>query len=270
MHAGHPSFNLLLVELSYAVAVLGSFTALQLAMMIPLARGRSQRWAAVLTAGVAMGAGAIWAMHFIGMLAFDSGMPMAYDIGLTVLSALVAVAACSVGLGVASSGTFTWRRALHGGIYMGVGVAGMHYLGMAAMRMSAMLSYQPVLVAGSVLIAIGASVVALWLAFTLRGFVQMIGSALVMGVAVCGMHYTGMAAVRLVPVAALPGQDVTQALPAHDLGMVIFAVVSLLLLLTLLLHRLRLRLLQRAFISGYARAVERARPTEAVSHSLDP
>jgi NO-binding membrane sensor protein with MHYT domain len=260
MHAEHPSFNLLLVGLSYAVAVLGSFTALQLAMMIPLARGRWQRWTAVLVAGTAMGAGAIWAMHFIGMLAFDSGMPMAYDIGLTVLSALVAVAACSLGLGLTSSGLITWRRAMYGGLYMGLGVAGMHYLGMAAMRMPATLSYQGALVLGSVLIAIIASVAALWLAFTLRGLVQMIGSALVMGAAVCGMHYTGMAAVRFEPVAAMARQDMAQALPAHPLGMVVFGVVSLLLLLTLLLHRLRLGLLQRAFISGYAQAVQRSRP----------
>jgi NO-binding membrane sensor protein with MHYT domain len=171
---------------------------------------------------------------------------------------------------VASSGLFTWRRALHGGIYMGLGVASMHYLGMAAMRMPAMLSYQPGLVVGSVLIAIVASVAALWLAFTLRGFLQMIGSALVMGVAVCGMHYTGMAAVRFQPVAAMTRQDWPQALPAHELGTVVFAVVSLLLLLTLLLHRLRLRLLQRAFISGYARAVERTRPSAVVELPPEP
>lgn len=258
MHTAH--YSGLLVELSYLVAVLGAFTALQLAMMIPLAQTPRQRAVAIGLAGLVMGAGAIWAMHFIGMLAFDNGMPVSYDLGLTVLSALVAVLACTIGFALASRGRFTPSRALHGGFYMGLGIAAMHYLGMAAMRMPASLSYRWEWLALSVLVAIIAAVAALWLAFVLRGLWQMTGSALVMGVAICGMHYIGMVAARF----QMQPMEQPQApsLPAHDLGLVIFAVVSVLLLATLLLHRLRLRLLQRAFVSGYTRSHRRVRSAD--------
>ena len=122
MHDAHQNYNLLLVALSYVVAVLGSFTALQLAVAIPNAHTTGQRWGAVLAAGAAVGIGAIWAMHFIAMLACDTGMQVAYDMPLTALSALIAFVACSLGLWVAGTGLFTWPKLISGGIYMGVGV----------------------------------------------------------------------------------------------------------------------------------------------------
>lgn len=232
----HHDYNLMLVVLSYIVAVLGSFTALQLGVGIPLARSRGQRLGAVLAAGATMG-GAIWAMHFIAMLACVMPFPVSYDVGETALSALIAIAACSLGLGLSGMGVLTWPKLISAGVYMGLGVAGMHYLGMAAMRMPASMVYVNGLVALSVVIAIVASIAALWLAFNMRGKLQMFGSALVMGVAVCGMHYTGMAAVnfeadvaRVVPPGGLRGDY---------LGMTIFVVAVGLLSVALVLSFLR-------------------------------
>lgn len=229
----------LLVVLSYVVSVLGAFTALQLAIAIPTAHTAGQRLQAVLAAGAAMGGGAIWAMHFIAMLACRMDIPVSYDLGTTAASALIGIASCSLGLGIMGSGVFSWGKLVVAGVFMGLGVAGMHYTGMAAMRMPAVTHYDTDIVLLSVAIAVVASIAALWLAFNLRGWAQMLGSALVMGVAVCGMHYTGMYAARFVP----DGRDALQAtaggLGGEYLGMGIFAVTTLLLTATLAMTMLR-------------------------------
>ena len=228
----HQHYNVVLVGLSYVVSVLGSFTALQIALGIPLAQTPGQRWLAVLAAGTAMGGGAIWAMHFIAMLACNMGVPVTYDIVLTAVSALLAILACSLGLAIVSMGVFRLTHLLFAGVLMGLGVAGMHYLGMSALLTSAQISYDGGIVALSVAIAIVASMAALWLAFNLRGRLQMLGSALVMGVAVCGMHYTGMSAVDMSQRDVLPaGFD--QGLRGDNLGVLIFGVVVVLLGLSL-------------------------------------
>ena len=230
----------LLVALSYLVSVLGSLTALQLAIGIPAATGNAQRWRAIAASGAAMGGGAIWAMHFIAMLACKMDVHVSYHVGLTALSALIAMASCMAGLAIASAGVFTWGKLAIAGIFMGVGVTGMHYTGMAAMLMPADTHYSMTLVAASAAIAIIASMAALWLAFHLRGWLQMLGSALVMGVAVCGMHYTGMAAATFVPNdsgdAALSG-----GLGGSYLGMGIFGITTILLAVVLSLNILRQR-----------------------------
>lgn len=228
----HQHYNGVLVGLSYAVSVLGSFTALQFALGIPLAQNARQRWGAILAAGTAMGGGAIWAMHFIAMLACNMGTQVTFDIVLTTVSALIAIVACSLGLAIVSGGTFRFINLLFAGVLMGLGVAGMHYLGMAAMLTSALVSYDGGLVALSAGIAIVASMAALWLAFNLRGKLQMLGSALVMGVAVCGMHYTGMAAMELTQGDTLPA-GFEQGMHGDHLGLVIFVVVVILLALAL-------------------------------------
>jgi NO-binding membrane sensor protein with MHYT domain len=235
------NYSWLLVVLSYAVSVLGSFTALQLAVAIPLATTQRQRAAAVAMAGGAMGLGAIWAMHFIAMLACDSGMDVTYDPVLTAVSALVAFAACSAGLMLVGSGRFDWLRLLAAGTCMGLGVAAMHYIGMAAMMMPAVMSYAAGLVALSVVIAIATSMVALWLAFNLRGPLQMIGSATVMGVAVCGMHYTGMAAASFEQNGAQLPDGYAEGLRGSNLGLTIFVMVAILLVLMLVLYYWRHR-----------------------------
>jgi len=237
----HQNYNLLLVVLSYAVSVLGSFTALQLAVTIPTAQNGRQRMVAVLAAGAAMGIGAIWAMHFIAMLACDMGLPVTYDLPRTTLSALIAFGSCAIGLGIVGTGAFNSGKLVLGGVFMGIGVAGMHYLGMAAMMMAADFSYAMNLVAASIVIAVVASIAALWLAFHMRGAAQMVGSALVMGVAVCGMHYTGMAAMNMEDNGGHVPQNYANGLQGDNLGMMIFGVVVGLLLIMLGIHHLRQR-----------------------------
>ncbi|WP_109124587.1 MHYT domain-containing protein [Dyella sp. C11] len=228
----HQHYNWVLVGLSYAVSVLGSFAALQFALGIPLAQSPRQRWGAVLAAGTAMGGGAIWAMHFIAMLACNMGTQVTYDVLLTVASALLAIVACSLGLAIVGSGKVRFINLLFAGVLMGLGVAGMHYLGMAAMLTSAQVTYDGSIVALSVGIAIVASMAALWLAFNLRGKLQMLGSALVMGVAVCGMHYTGMSAMELMQGDTLPA-GFEQGMQGEHLGLAIFVVVVMLLAVSL-------------------------------------
>lgn len=228
----------LLVVLSYLVSVLGSFTALQLAIAIPAARG-AQRWRAIFAAGAAMGGGAIWAMHFIAMLACQMQIPVTYDLTITIASAVIAIVSCMAGLAIASAGVFGWGKLVVAGVFMGLGVTGMHYSGMAAMRMPADIHYDGTLVSASAAIAIVASIVALWLAFNLRGWMQMLGSALVMGVAVCGMHYTGMYAAHFMPTGESAAVATAGGLAGEYLGMGVFAVATVLLTTMLVMTMLR-------------------------------
>ena len=237
MNAIHCHHNTFLVLLSYLVSVLGSYTALQLAIGIPTAKNASERWQALIGSGAAVGGGGIWAMHFIAMLACQMNVPVTYDLPLTAASAVIGIAACTLGLAVASSGVFSWGKLVLAGVLMGLGVAGMHYTGMAAMLMPAQTVYDQNIVALSVVIAIVASIAALWLAFNLRGWMQLLGAALVMGVAVCGMHYTAMAAAGVVPTA--DATAVAQGLRGESLGITIFIVASVLLFGTLIVTMMR-------------------------------
>ena len=186
----HPA----LVLLSYVVSLVGSFAALQLVTAIPAAATRAQRRTAIVLSGVALGAGAIWAMHFVGMLALKTEMRMAYDVWGTVLSLLIAITACTFGMAICGSGRFSMDRLLPASVFMGGGVAGMHYYGMASMLMPAEVSYNLNIILISIIIAVVASFAALWMAFNMQGVARKLASAMVMALAVCGMHYTGMAA----------------------------------------------------------------------------
>ena len=225
-------YNLFLVALSYVIAVLGSLTALRIARRIP-APGHPGRLSWTALAGFAMGGGAIWSMHFIGMLAFRTKMLVSYDLGLTLASLVLAVAVTALGFWLLSGPKGSWGRLIATGTLVGLGVAGMHYTGMAAMRMRATHVYDTLLVAVSILIAIVAATVALWLAFNLSRAWQMLGAALVMGLAVCGMHYTGMAAVSMVPNPEAAGPGLTGFTP-ELLAYVVF-LVSLVILVAGLL-----------------------------------
>src|SRR6266850_5377102 len=224
-----------LVGLSFVISVFGSYTALQLAIAIPQAR----TWAAVIGsvtgASIALGGGAIWSMHFIGMNAADMGMPVAYDPVLTIASFILAVAAPAIGLFIVGrSDGGPWNLPL-GGVLTGLGVALMHYTGMAAMIMPAKITYDSTLFSLSLVIAVVAATVALWLAFNLRGNLQRSGSALVMGVAVCGMHYTGMFAVKMAPVKALAASTGI-SLPPSTLATWVFGIAALVLVLLLVFN----------------------------------
>jgi len=201
----HGSYDWTLVGLSYVISVFGSFTALQLTRRIA-GVGSKIQWSWLLAAAFAMGGGAIWSMHFIGMLAMKMGMVITYDIPLTIVSLLAAIVLTGLGIYIVGVGKLNVARLILGGTVMGAGIVVMHYLGMYAMRMRATLSWNTLLVGLSIVIAVVASIAALWLAFNLQRTVQMVGSALVMGVAVCGMHYTGMAA-------AIMTRDPTVAAP---------------------------------------------------------
>jgi NO-binding membrane sensor protein with MHYT domain len=186
------TYNPYLVALSILVACFASYTALDLSGHLVPTRGFARR-AWLVAAALTMGGG-IWSMHFVAMLAFMMPIPMSYDIGLTILSLVVAILVTGVGFYVISRQGASPLRLLLSGIFMGLGIAGMHYTGMAAMRGNVELSYDPLFVALSLVIAIGASTVALWVAFRTTDLEQKLVAAVVMGLAISGMHYTGMRA----------------------------------------------------------------------------
>src|SRR5712692_1450904 len=192
------SYDYRLVALSVFIAMLASYAALDLAGRVTSAHGRARLlW---LNGGaIAMGMG-IWSMHYIGMLAFRLPIPVQYDWPTVLLSLLAAILASAVALFVVSRHRMGLFRALVGSIFMGGGIAAMHYIGMAAMRLPAMCRYSPALVMLSVVLAIVISFVALWLTFHFRGETtawRKTLSALVMGAAIPVMHYTGMAAAKI-------------------------------------------------------------------------
>ncbi len=189
-------YNLLLVLVSYAIAVFGSYVGLNLAIRVPGAKAGTDLYFWVALSAIAIG-GAIWSMHYIGMMAFDMQMPVSYDLGLTIVSMLLAVVFVAVGIVIVGRGVPSMAKLIGGGTLTGLGVAGMHYTGMASMQMEATVAYDTALLVASIIIAIVASIAALWLAFNLRGNLQRFGSAFIMGIAVCGMHYTGMAAMTM-------------------------------------------------------------------------
>ncbi|HEV7603200.1 MAG TPA: MHYT domain-containing protein [Bradyrhizobium sp.] len=181
-----------LVALSILIASFASYTALDLSAHVGAVRGFTRRvW--LVAAAITMGGG-IWSMHFVAMLAFIMPTPMSYDIGLTTLSLVVAIFVTGGGFYVISRHSGSPLRLVLSGIFMGLGIAAMHYTGMAAMRGHAELSYDPLFVALSLVIAVGASTVALWLAFRTTDLGQKLVAAVVMGLAVSGMHYTAMRA----------------------------------------------------------------------------
>ena len=227
-HPFHCSHHVDLVVLSLAVSVLGSYCALQCARAMADSKPRPRRgWLAA--ASVAMGGGAIWSMHFIAMLACRLPVAVVYDIPLTALSLLVAIVVTGAGLALWSREPRPRWRIAAAGLLMGAGVASMHYIGMAAMRMPARIEYRADLVALSIVIAIAAATAALGLAFARQPRWRQAGSAVVMGIAVSGMHYTAMAAATFVPVAE--GGFVGDGLTRDRLGRAVFAVTTTVLLL---------------------------------------
>jgi diguanylate cyclase (GGDEF)-like protein len=197
------TYDLALVFTSYCVAVFASYAALDLGARIAGFEGNHERsW--LFAGALAMGTG-IWAMHFVGMKSFQLPVALTFDLGLTMLSWVAAVAVSLLALYVVSRSTLTLQSLAAGALAMGVGICTMHYTGMWAMRMNPGIQYDPQLLAASALIAVVASAAALFIGFSLRRLPQRhviparIAAALVMGAAICGMHYTGMAAARFAP-----------------------------------------------------------------------
>ncbi|NUV59300.1 MHYT domain-containing protein [Streptomyces sp. CAI-85] len=211
-HLDHAAFGWLTPVLSYAMACIGAALGLRCTVRALGATGRSRRnW--LITAASAIGTG-IWTMHFVAMLGFAvSGTDIRYDVPLTVLSLLVAMVVVCAGVFAVGYGRDRTRALLVGGLTTGLGVASMHYLGMAAVRLHGEVTYDLMLVALSVLIAVVAATAALWAALNIKSPVAVTVASLVMGAAVSSMHYTGMLAVgvRVTPSgAALPGATAMQ------------------------------------------------------------
>ena len=187
-----------LVALSVAIATLASYTALDLSSLISLIDKPRLRLGWLAAGASAMGIG-IWAMHFIGMLAFSLSVPLGYDFRETFLSLAIAMFVSYFALNAVTRPVLKPERLAAGGVLMGLGIAGMHYVGMTALRMDPPIDYDPMLFIASVAIAIGTSTIALWLAHRLsmenksHVIMKRIGAAGVMGIAITGMHYTGMA-----------------------------------------------------------------------------
>ncbi|HLD65545.1 MAG TPA: EAL domain-containing protein [Pseudomonas sp.] len=191
------SYNLSLVLISLCVAILASYTALDLAGRIATAKGSAVTlW--IGGGAVAMGIG-LWSMHFIGMLAFTLPIPLGYDLTITLLSLAISILASGFALGLVSQAKMPVWHWLLGSVVMGAGISSMHYIGMQALRMQPGIQYDPWLFGLSLVISVAASAVALWIAFRLRlhrPFVRLAraGAAVIMGSAIAGTHYTGMAA----------------------------------------------------------------------------
>jgi len=207
-----------LITLSVLIAVVGSYTGLRLARRLQAKRGAARK-ALLSAAALAIGSG-IWSMHFVGMLALELPVTIDYDVLLTLISVLLAILVTGIGLHIASFGEATTPKLAAAGTFMGLGISTMHYVGMAAVRANCVIDYSSPLVAASVLVGIGASILALWLGFNLKGRNNALAAAaVVMGLAISGMHYTAMAAATFLPV------DVLLTFSAPVLGPHLLAIV---------------------------------------------
>lgn len=196
-----------LVLLSVLVAVFASYTALDVGGLIPQARRANRRLWMTLFA-ITMGGG-IWTMHYIGMLAFQAPIHIDYDPLITGFSLLVAVFGCLVAVAIFYQAQFGILRLIIAGVILGLSVVVMHYSGMAAMKTGAMVRYNPVLFSLSIMIALSAAMVALFVTWFIeeiqprRAFLVKLVAAMMMGAAICGMHYTAMAAADFYVVGSL-------------------------------------------------------------------
>jgi PAS domain S-box-containing protein len=225
------SYNYALVALSVLIAMFASYAALDLAGRVTAAGGWTRAvW--LLGGAAAMGTG-IWSMHYIGMLAFILPVSVAYHWPTVLLSLFAAILASVVALGVVSRQKRGWFRALAGSVLMGAGIASMHYIGMAAMRLPAVCQFNSFLVVLSVVLAVLISLSALWITFHFRdekkgiGWEKLVG-AVVMGAAIPVMHYTGMAAASFTP-SSMP-VDLSFAVNTSTLGTAGIAAITFIVL----------------------------------------
>ncbi len=225
LHVNNFAYGALNPSLSYVVSCVGCFLGLRCTTRARAYTGAARaRWLTL--AALSIGTTGIWVMHFIAMLGFSiPGETIRYNVPVTILSMVIAVVVVGIGtfiVGFSRAGT--WPLLL-GGTIIGLGVASMHYLGMGAVRVQASLSYDPVLVAASVVIAVIAGTAALWMALRLDSVWSTLIASLIAGVAVNGMHYTGMAAVRAQT--AAPGAVVNTAATASAMGFLLPLILGL-------------------------------------------
>ena len=236
------TWNSILIAVSLMVAFIAAFTALDTAGRAALSRGRLAQWW-LICGGITMGIG-IWAMHFIGMLAMMMPMTMRYDMPQTVLSLGVAIVAAILAFAQGLRGTHLSRRRLVcATLILGSGVVAMHYIGMNALLISPAIQWRPLLVILSVIIAYAASGSALWLAFHLRQgenlLLMRICASLVMGIAIAGMHYTGMAAAGYAISSDMRNHGVSEDGLAIWVTVITLTILGLTLLISMLDSQLR-------------------------------
>ena len=205
-----------LIVASYLIAVVASYVGLTINIYLFQAQSSKEKKVLHWGGALAFGCG-IWSMHFIGMLAYKMKWAMDYDPWLTALSLFIAIASAYVVLAITSAARLTGKRLITGACFLGIAIGGMHYTGMAAMQMDGIISYIPSLFCLSLVIAVTASGAALGIIFYLRKYQDSsyripmrIMAALVMGLAICGMHYTGIQAAVFIPFADCrydPGQN---------------------------------------------------------------
>ncbi|MFD7609382.1 MHYT domain-containing protein [Streptomyces sp. NPDC059828] len=195
-HLDHATFGWLTPVLSYLMACIGAALGLRCTLRALETTGGSRRnW--LITSASAIGSG-IWTMHFVAMLGFGVvGTDIRYDVPLTILGLVVAMAVVGAGVFAVAHGRDRVRALLLGGLTTGLGIASMHYLGMAALRLHGTVRYDPLLVALSIAVAVVAATVALWAALNVTAPIPVAAASLVLGAAVTSMHYTGMLAVSV-------------------------------------------------------------------------
>lgn len=190
------SYGLVTPLVAYLMACLGGALGLRCTTRSMLV-GNSWRPGWLALGAAAIGSG-IWTMHFIAMMGFTvQQSPIHYDRTMTFASLGVAIVMVGIGIFIVGYKGATGTPLMTGGAITGLGIASMHYLGMAGMRLNGKLEYNTLTVSASVVIAVVAATTALWAAGQVRGFLWSVGASLVMGLAVSGMHYTGMAALKV-------------------------------------------------------------------------
>jgi PAS domain S-box-containing protein len=198
----HTHHDPIFVVLSIVVAVLGSWTALDLFRRATQNNGRARTgWLA--TASVAMGI-SIWSMHFIAMLGFDPGSAVSYDPALTAVSLLLAVISTAGAFFFVARANANRHHVFAAGAAMGAGICAMHYVGMAALETAVSLGYDVRLVALSLAIAVAASTAALLVASGERSAASQAAASVILGLAIVGMHYTALAALKLTLISGAP------------------------------------------------------------------
>jgi len=203
-------YNPLLVAVSILIAIFSSYTALRVCKQVKSLETWLWQMNWLADGALALGTG-IWAMHFIGMLAFSLPCHVNYDPWTTLLSMLPSVVASGIALYLCSRPIITIFRLVGGGVLVGSGIGVMHYSGMAAMRMNAQLLYEPRLFMASINVAVVLAIIALWINFGLiqsnKAYYWYLPGATVMGLAISGMHYTAMAAANFISIPANTAQS---------------------------------------------------------------
>jgi NO-binding membrane sensor protein with MHYT domain len=197
VHVNNFTYGPVTPVLGFVLSSLGCFLGLRCTTRARASRGAPRvRW--LLLATVSIATTGIWVMHFVAMLGFTiAGQAITYSVPVTAASMLIAVVVVGIGLLIVGFGSSAWWTLLLGGVIIGLGVASMHYIGMAAMKMPDTVRYNSTLVVLSVVIAMAAGTAALWAALRLAAVWSTLAASLIMGVAVSGMHYTGIAAMHV-------------------------------------------------------------------------